>query len=67
MIILRRNKKIVELYPIGPAKGALNSKRVPLFYSYFKLQEVDGKIRPYRFKGSNKNYEKAKCSAGHKG
>ncbi len=49
MIILRRNKKIVELYPIGPAKGALNTKRVPLFYSYFKLQENDGKIRPYRF------------------
>lgn len=49
MIILRRNKKIVELYPIGPAKGALNSKRKPLFYSYFKLYEDDGKIRPYRF------------------
>ncbi|MBO7719449.1 MAG: DEAD/DEAH box helicase, partial [Methanosphaera sp.] len=49
MIILRRNKKIVELYPIGPAKGALNSKRVPLFYGYFKLHETDGKIRPYRF------------------
>ena len=49
MIILRRNKKIVELYPIGPAKGALNTQRKPLFYSYFKLQENDGKIRPYRF------------------
>jgi len=49
MIILRRNKKVVELYPIGSAKGALNNKRVPLFYSYFKLIDNDGKIRPYRF------------------
>ena len=49
MIILRRNKKNVELYPIGPAKGALNNERNPLFYSYFKLQENNGKIRPYRF------------------
>ncbi len=49
MIILRRNKKNVELYPIGPAKGALNSQRKPLFFGYFKLQNVDGKIRPYRF------------------
>ena len=49
MIILRRNKKNVELYPIGPAKGALNSERSPLFYSYFKLKEYNGKIRPYRF------------------
>ena len=44
MIILRRNKKNVELYPIGPAKGALNSEREPLFYSYFKLKENNGKI-----------------------
>ncbi len=49
MIILRRNKKNVELYPIGPAKGALNSERKPLFFSYFKLQDNNGKIRPYRF------------------
>ncbi len=49
MIILRRNKKIVELYPIGSAKGALNNQRKPLFYSYFKLKEDNGKIRPYRF------------------
>ncbi|RAP47206.1 MAG: DEAD/DEAH box helicase [Methanosphaera sp. rholeuAM74] len=49
MIVLRRNKKVVELYPIGSAKGALNNQREPLFYGYFKLKEYDGKIRPYRF------------------
>ncbi len=49
MIILRRNKKNVELYPIGSAKGALNCRRKPLFFGFFKLQNVDGKIRPYRF------------------
>ncbi|RAP44417.1 MAG: DEAD/DEAH box helicase [Methanosphaera sp. rholeuAM6] len=49
MIILRRNKKNVEVYPIGSAKGALNTERVPLFFGYFRLQENDGKIRPYRF------------------
>lgn len=49
MIILRRNKKNIELYPIGPAKGALNAERKPIFYSYFKIKEINGKIRPYRF------------------
>ena len=57
MIILRRNKKIVELYPIGSAKGALNTQREPLFYSYFKLHEVDGKIRPQRFIIQHNNIE----------
>lgn len=60
MIILRRNKKNVELYPIGPAKGALNSQRKPLFYSYFKLQENNGKIRPYRFIIQQDNVETLK-------
>ncbi len=50
MIILRRNKKVVEVYPIGSAKGALNNQRKPLFFGYFKLQEnSNGKIRPQRF------------------
>ncbi|OED30433.1 DUF5814 domain-containing protein [Methanosphaera sp. WGK6] len=60
MIILRRNKKIVELYPIGSAKGALNNQRKPLFYSYFKLQEIDGKIRPQRFIIQQDNIETLK-------
>ncbi len=60
MIILRRNKKNVELYPIGPAKGALNSERKPLFFSYFKLQENNGKIRPYRFIIQQDNVETLK-------
>lgn len=60
MIVLRRNKKNVELYPIGPAKGALNNQRKPLFFSYFKLQEHDGKIRPYRFIIQQDNVETLK-------
>lgn len=61
MIILRRNKKVVELYPIGSPKGALNNQREPLFYSYFKLQEHDGKIRPYRFMIRQDNIETIKA------
>ena len=49
MIILRRNKKVIEVYPIGSPKGALNHRREPLFFGYFKLVDVDGKIRPQRF------------------
>ena len=60
MIILRRNKKNIELYPIGPAKGALNSERKPLFYSYFKIREVNGKLRPYRFIIQQDNLETLK-------
>ncbi len=60
MIILRRNKKNIELYPIGSAKGALNNQRTPLFYSYFRLKEYDGKIRPYRFIIQQDNIETLK-------
>ncbi|RAP51497.1 MAG: DEAD/DEAH box helicase [Methanosphaera sp. rholeuAM270] len=60
MIILRRNKKNIELYPIGSAKGALNSQRKPLFYSYFKIQETNGKMRPYRFIIQQDNLETLK-------
>ena len=49
MIILRRNKKILELYPIGSSKGALNRRRKPLFYGYLKLRRVDGQVKPYKF------------------
>ncbi|MCZ3367034.1 MULTISPECIES: DUF5814 domain-containing protein [Methanobacterium] len=49
MIILRRNKKIVELFPIGSSKGALNSRRKPLFYGYIRLKRTNNQIRPYKF------------------
>ncbi len=49
MIILRRNKKIVELFPIGSSKGALNSRRKPLFYGYLRLKRTNNQIRPYKF------------------
>ncbi|MCC7558272.1 MAG: DEAD/DEAH box helicase [Methanobacteriaceae archaeon] len=49
MIILRKKKNILELYPIGSAKGALNSRRKPLFYGYIKLKNVNGRIKIHRF------------------
>ena len=49
MIILRRNKKILELYPIGSSKGALNRRRKPFFYGYLKLRRIENHIRPYKF------------------
>jgi len=49
MIILRKKKNIVELYPIGSAKGALNSRRKPLFYGYLKLKKVNNRIKIHRF------------------
>ena len=49
MIILRRNKKIVELFPIGSSKGALNSRRKPLFYGYLRLTRTNDQVRPYKF------------------
>lgn len=49
MIILRRNKKIVEMFPIGTSRGALNSRREPIFYGYMKLKRISNQIRPYKF------------------
>jgi len=49
MIILRKNKKILEMYPIGSAKGAVNTRRKPLFYGYLKLQRKGDKVRPNKF------------------
>lgn len=49
MIILRRNKKNVELFPIGSSKGALNSRRTPIFHGSLKLKRVNDNIRPYKF------------------
>lgn len=49
MIILRRNKKILELYPIGSSKGAMNQRRKPIFYGYLKIKATGDQIRPYKF------------------
>ncbi len=49
MIILRRNKRILEIYPIGSSKGALNQRRTPFFYGYLKLKRSDNQVRPYKF------------------
>ncbi|MGZ7069209.1 MAG: DUF5814 domain-containing protein [Methanobacterium sp.] len=49
MIILRRNKKNVEFFPIGSSKGALNVRRKPVFHGILKLKRIDNHIRPYKF------------------
>ncbi len=50
MIILRKSKKLWEMYPIGPIKGALNSKRTPHFIGTFKLKkDENGKLSISRF------------------
>mgnify|MGYP000919444302 CR=1 FL=1 len=49
MIILRKNKKILELYPIGSSKGAVNQRRKPIFYGYLKIKATGDQIRPYKF------------------
>ncbi len=37
------------MFPIGSAKGAINTRRQPLFYGYLKLKRTGDKIRPYKF------------------
>ena len=49
MIILRKNKKILEMFPIGSVKGAVNTRRKPLFYGYIKLERKGDKVRPNKF------------------
>jgi len=49
MIILRRKKKIVELFPIGSSKGALNTRRKPLFYGYLKLRRIKDQVKIHKF------------------
>jgi len=49
MIILRKKKNILEIYPIGSAKGALNSRRKPLFQGFIKLKKVNNRIKIHRF------------------
>jgi archaea-specific helicase len=49
MIILRRKKKIVELFPIGSSKGALDNRRKPLFYGYIKLRRTEDQVKIHKF------------------
>jgi putative ATP-dependent RNA helicase len=49
MIILRRKKKIVELFPIGSSKGALNNRKKPLFYGYLKLDRTEDQVKIHKF------------------
>ncbi|MCK9152032.1 DEAD/DEAH box helicase [Methanobacterium alcaliphilum] len=49
MIILRKKKKILELYPIGSPKGALNSRRKPEFYGYIKFKRTPSALKINRF------------------
>lgn len=50
MIILKKKKKLWEMYPIGSPKGALNNKRTPSFLGTLKFKRNDkGKIELNRF------------------
>ncbi len=49
MIILRKKNRIVELFPIGSSKDALNQRRKPLFYGYLKLRRVKDQLKIHRF------------------
>lgn len=49
MIILRRNKKILEIYPIGSLKGALDQRIKPSFYGYLKLKKIGDQVKPHKF------------------
>ncbi len=49
MIILRRKKKIVELFPIGSSKGAINNRRKPLFHGHIKFRRVNNQIKIHKF------------------
>jgi helicase len=49
MIILRKHKKILEIYPIGSLKGALNQRRKPSFYGYLKTKTMGDQKKPYKF------------------
>lgn len=39
MIIIKKTKKSVEMYPIGTPKGALNTKRTPKFIGILKFEK----------------------------
>ena len=49
MIILNRRKRIIEVLPIGEVKGALNSRRKPIFNGYIHLKKTPNGPRIKRF------------------
>jgi len=49
MIILRKKNKIVEIFPIGSSKDAINQRRKPLFYAYLKLRRIKDQLKIHRF------------------
>lgn len=55
MIYLEIHKKLVNIYPIGPAKGALNNPRSPKFNGSFKITEEHNtlKAKDFNIKKSN--------------
>lgn len=49
MIILRKKKKILEVFPIGSPKGALNSRRKPEFQGYIKFKKTPNGLKIHKF------------------
>ncbi len=49
MIILRKKKKLLEIFPIGSPKGALNSRRKPEFQGYIKFRDTPNGVKIHRF------------------
>lgn len=49
MIILKRKKKVLEVFPIGSPKGALNSRRKPEFQGYIKFKETPKGPKIHKF------------------
>ncbi len=49
MIILKRKKKILEVFPIGSPKGALNSRRKPEFQGYIKFKQTPNGPKIHKF------------------
>ncbi|MDR2874250.1 MAG: DEAD/DEAH box helicase, partial [Methanobrevibacter sp.] len=58
MIVLVKRKKLWEMYPIGKAKNALNSRRTPDFIAYLKFKHDDSGLRLNRFMVVKDNEEK---------
>lgn len=49
MIILRKKKRLIEIFPIESSAGYLNKRIKPSFYGYLKIKQVNGQIKPYKF------------------
>jgi helicase len=58
MIVLVKRKKLWEMYPIGKAKDALNSRRIPVFIAYLKFKHSDSGLKLNRFIIVKDNEEK---------